>query len=178
LVPQPADGGIGEHRSHGGLCRLGKRRQREQPVHRRRHGRLPGAVKVKRGGSVEIEGATLSGGLSAKGAVVVRVCGASIAGSVKINGSTGAVVLGDVSEECAASSVFGAATVGSNTGGVRIEGQALINENAFHGSLKVSGNSAGTTVVDNLVDGSLTVKGNSAPVTDSPNTVEGKAKVQ
>jgi hypothetical protein len=58
--------------------------------------------------------------------------------------------------------------------GVRIEGQALIEENTFHGSLKVSGNS----VVDNLVDGSLTVKGNGAPVTDMPNTVEGKTKVQ
>jgi cytoskeletal protein CcmA (bactofilin family) len=139
---------------------------------------VTGAVKVKRGGSVDVEGATLSGGLSAKGAAVVRVCGASIAGSVKINGSTGAVVLGDVSEECAASSFFGAATVSSNTDGVRIEGQALIEENTFHGSLKVSGNGGGTIVVDNLVDGSLTVNGNGAPVTDMPNTVEGKTKVQ
>jgi hypothetical protein len=139
---------------------------------------VTGAVKVTGGASIDIQGATLSGGLTAKGASIVRVCGASISGPVKIKGSSGAVVLGDVAEECAASSFFGAVNVSSNTGGVRIEGRALVEENAFHGSLKVSGNGGGTTVVDNLIDGSLTVKGNTAPVTDMPNTVEGKAKLQ
>jgi hypothetical protein len=48
----------------------------------------------------------------------------------------------------------------------------------FHGSLKVKGNTAGTTVIDNTVAGALTVTGNSGTVIDTPNEVEGRAKLQ
>ena len=66
----------------------------------------------------------------------------------------------------------------SNTGGVTIEGTALVEENMFHGNLMVSSNSGGATVRNNSVAGSLTVKGNTGTVIDSPNAVEGKSKLQ
>ncbi len=140
--------------------------------------KVSGAVKVKPGGAIDFEGATLSGGLATSKATVVRVCGASISGATKLVGTTGPVVLGQPGSECDASSFFGNVTVKSGTGGVTIEGTALVEENMFHGSLMVSSNSGGATVRNNSVAGSLTVKGNSGTVIDSPNSVEGKSKLQ
>jgi hypothetical protein len=140
--------------------------------------KVSGAVKVKPGGAIDVEGATLSGGLATSKATVVRVCGASISGATKLVGTTGPVVLGQPGSECDASSFFGNVTVKSGTGGVTIEGTALVEENMFHGSLMVSSNSGGATVRNNSVAGSLTVKGNSGTVIDSPNSVEGKSKLQ
>lgn len=137
-----------------------------------------GPVKVKSGGSLYVEGATLAGALTAKGAANVRICGASVSGTVKLNDGTGPVVVGSGNGECPASTFYGAVTVNGNTDGVEIEGEALIDENVFHGSLKVNNNSGGTTVANNEVHGSLTVKGNASPVIDAPNTVEGKSKIQ
>jgi hypothetical protein len=68
--------------------------------------------------------------------------------------------------------------VKSGTGGVTVEGSALVEENFFHGNLMVSSNSGGVTVRNNSVAGSLTVKGNSGTVVDAPNAVEGKSKLQ
>jgi len=140
--------------------------------------KVSGLVKVKPGGAVDVEGATLSGGLQASKATVVRVCGASISGATKAVGTSGPVVLGQPGSECDASSFFGNVTVKSGTGGVTIEGSALVEENMFHGNLNVSSNSGGVTVRNNNVAGSLTVKGNSGTVVDSPNAVEGKSKLQ
>ncbi len=140
--------------------------------------KVSGAVKVKSGGAVDVEGATLSGGLATSKATVVRVCGASISGASKLVGTSGPVVLGQPGSECDASSFFGNVTVKSGTGGVTIEGSALVEENMFHGNLMVSSNSGGVTVRNNSVAGSLTVKGNSGTVIDTPNAVEGKSKLQ
>jgi hypothetical protein len=140
--------------------------------------KVSGVVKVKAGGAIDVEGATLSGGLSTSKATVVRICGASISGSTKVVGTKGPVTLGEAGGECAASSFFGNVSVKSNTGGVTIEGTALVEENMFHGNLSVMSNSGGTTVRNNTVAGSLTVKGNSGTVIDTPNTVEGKSKLQ
>ena len=93
-------------------------------------------------------------------------------------GTSGPVVLGQPGSECDASSFYGNVTVKTNTGGVTIEGSALVEENMFHGNLMVSSNSGGVTVRNNSVAGSLTVKGNSGTVVDAPNAVEGKSKLQ
>jgi hypothetical protein len=139
--------------------------------------KVNGAIKVKAGGSIDVEGATLAGGLSSSGAGVVRICGASVSGPVKLTGTTGPVTIG-AAGGCAASSFYGGVSVKGGKGGVTIEGTAMVEENMFHGSLAVSSNAGGTTVRNNAVNGSLTVKGNSGTVIDSPNSVEGRSKLQ
>jgi hypothetical protein len=130
-----------------------------------------GAITVKPGGAIDVEGATLSGALSAKGATLVRVCGASVSGALKAVSSTGSVVLGD-GGECAGNSLHGAVTVKANNAGVQVV------QNELSAALKVLNNQGGTTVENNAVAGSLTVTGNSGSVIDMPNEVEGKSKIQ
>ena len=60
--------------------------------------KVSGAVKVKAGGAIDVEGATLSGGLATSKATVVRICGAAISGATKLVGTTGPVVLGTAGE--------------------------------------------------------------------------------
>jgi hypothetical protein len=140
--------------------------------------RVTGSVKVKAGGSLDIEGATLSGPLSATGATLLRLCGGHFSGAVKVSGSSGPVTIGDGTSECAPNAFYGNVTVKGNTDGVTIEGEPMLDENVFHGSLKVTGNTGGTTVLGNEIASSLTVKANGDPVIDKPNVVEGKSKVQ
>ncbi|HEY2719750.1 MAG TPA: hypothetical protein VGI52_08975, partial [Solirubrobacteraceae bacterium] len=133
--------------------------------------KVSGAITVKPGGALDVEGATLSGSASAKGATLVRICGADVGGAVKAVSSSGSVVLGD-GGECAGNSFHGAVTVKSNSAGVKIVG------NTVHSALKAVGNDGGTTVTGNSVAASLTVTGNSGAVSDTPNEVEGKSKLQ
>jgi hypothetical protein len=134
--------------------------------------KVNGPVTVKPGGALDIEGATLSGRLTANGAALLRVCGASVAGAFKASASSGSVVIGEGSAECAANTFSAAVAVKGSTAGVWIDG------NVFHSSLKVTGNDGGTTVTNNKVAGALTVTGNEAPVLDKPNEVTGKSKLQ
>ncbi|HEY2216574.1 MAG TPA: HYR domain-containing protein, partial [Solirubrobacteraceae bacterium] len=133
--------------------------------------KVSGAITVKPGGALDVEGATLSGSLSAKGATLVRICGADVAGAVKAVAGSGSVVLGD-GGECAADTFHGAVTAKANTAGVKIVGDTV------HSALKAIGNEGGTTVSGDTVAASLTVTGNSGVVTDTPNEVEGKSKLQ
>ena len=137
-----------------------------------------GAVKVKAGGSLDIEGATLSGPLSASGADALRICGAHVSGTVKIAGSSGPVSIGDGTSACPPSNFYGAVTIKGNAAAVTVEGESLVDGNVFHGALKVMNDTSSTTVTNNEVLGSLTIKGNAAPTLDTPNVVEGKSKVQ
>ncbi|HXB17021.1 MAG TPA: acetylxylan esterase [Solirubrobacteraceae bacterium] len=140
--------------------------------------KVSGGIKVKPGGAIDIEGATLAGGLTAKGATVVRMCGASSSGAIKVVGTSGPVTLGEAGGGCAASNFYGAVQVKGTTGRVTIEGASMVEENMFHGNLAVQSNAGGTTVRNNTIAGSLTVKNNNAPVIDTPNTVEGSSKIQ
>jgi hypothetical protein len=126
-------------------------------------------IEVKEGGSLDVEGAKTKG-ITANGASVIRICGASV-GAVKLKGDTGPITLGEESG-CGPSSFSAASQVQNNTDGVGVVG------NTFKGSLKVTGNSGGTTVVNNAIGQNLNVTGNAAPVVDAPNTVGGKAKTQ
>jgi hypothetical protein len=127
------------------------------------------AIEVQSGGSLDVEGASTKG-IKASGANVIRICGASIGGAVKIVASSGSVTIGD-GAECAANTIKGV-TLQGNTGGVDVVG------NTINGNLKVTGGSGGTTVTHNTVSKTLTVSGNSGDVVDSPNTVGKKSKVQ
>ncbi|HTA04788.1 MAG TPA: alpha/beta hydrolase domain-containing protein, partial [Solirubrobacteraceae bacterium] len=95
--------------------------------------KVSGAITVKPGGALDVEGAALSGSVSAKGATLVRICGADVGGAVKAVSSSGSVVLGD-GGECAGNSFHGAVTVKSNSAGVKIVG------NTVHSALKAVGN--------------------------------------
>ena len=55
--------------------------------------KVKGTVTVRAGGALDVEGATLSGALSASKAALVRICGASIAKTLKVASSAG--TLGD-----------------------------------------------------------------------------------
>jgi hypothetical protein len=140
--------------------------------------RVTGPVKVARGGSLDVEGATLSGSLTATGATLVRICGASVAGTTHVTATSGPVTLGQERGVCAPDRFFGVVTLKANSGDVTVQGEGLGEPNVFHGSLKVISNTGGVTISDNEVASALTVKGNAAPVIDAPNVVEGKSKVQ
>ncbi len=130
-----------------------------------------GAITVKAGGALDIEGATLSSSLGSSQAALLRICGATVAVAMKASATTGSVVLGEGTSACPSNTFYGTATVKGNLGGV------LVDEDAFHGSLKVQGNSNGVKVLANDIAGSLTVTGNTGTVTDTPNNVEGRSKL-
>jgi hypothetical protein len=133
---------------------------------------IKGNVTVRSGGALDVEGASISGSLSAGKPALVRVCGASIGRALKIGGSAGPVVIGDGTAECPANTIGGAAKVSTSAGSVTIVG------NTFASSLSVTGSMGGADVVNNKVGGSLTVTRNTGTVTDKPNEVTGKSKLQ
>ena len=127
-------------------------------------------VEVQPGGALEVNGATTKA-IKASGATVIRICGATIEGQLKLTGSTGQVVIGD-GESCAASKVSRGAVLSGNTGGVKVIG------NAIAGKLSVANGSGGTTITNNTIGKALVVSGNSGEVVDTPNTVAGRSKIQ
>ena len=133
--------------------------------------KVSGSVKVKAGGALDVEGASIGGSLTSGGAALIRMCGATVHGHATVNGSSGSVVIGE-SSGCASNTVSGKLAVAGNTAGVTIVG------NTLGSAVKVTGNSGGTTVTANKVAGKLTVTGNSGSVIDSGNQVKGKSKLQ
>jgi hypothetical protein len=133
--------------------------------------KVSGNVVVKPGGALDVEGATISGTLTSKGAALLRICGAKAA-KATVTASTGSVVIGEGNEECPSSTFGGVVTIKENKAGV------LIDENVFSASLKVIKNEGGTTVINNKIAGELIVKANTGSVVDTPNEVEGKSKIQ
>ena len=134
--------------------------------------KVKGTVTVRAGGALDVEGATISGALSASKAALVRVCGASIAKGLKVAGSAGTLVIGDGTPECPGNTIGTGAKVTGNAMSVTIIG------NTFGSSLAVDNNMGGVTVTNNKVGGSLTVQRNGGTVTDKPNEVAGKSKIQ
>ena len=134
--------------------------------------KVSGAVTIKPGGALDLEGATISGALSSKEATLLRLCDAFVSGNLKALSGSGSVVIGEGNEACPSNRVRGTATIKANSAGV------LIDENTFSASLSVINNAGGATVTDNAIAGGLTVKGNSGTVIDTPNEVEGKVKIQ
>jgi len=133
---------------------------------------LGGTVKVTSGGSLDVEGATLTHALTASGAAFIRLCGATVSGSMKVSSSTGPVTLGEGDLECPGNAFSKGVTLKGNTAGVSVL------ENQFDSTLSVTSGGGGTVVTANNVKGRLTVTGNSGAVTDRPNTVGGRLKLQ
>ncbi len=127
-------------------------------------------VEVQSGGELDVNGASTKA-VKSSGASAISICGASVAGGVKIVGTTGPVVIGD-GGSCAASNFAHGAVLQQNTGGVKLIGDT------FGGRLVVSGGSGGTVVTANTIAKALNVTANTGEVTDTPNTVGGRSKVQ
>jgi hypothetical protein len=129
-------------------------------------------VTVERGGALDLEGATVDGNLKGNGASLLRACGATLKGAVKLTATSASVVLGDPAHGCAPDTLIRGATLTSNQGGVTLSGDQI------ESSLKVTHNQGATTVTNNKIAGSLTVTGNTGTVIDTPNEVKGKVKLQ
>jgi hypothetical protein len=134
--------------------------------------KVSGNVTVQPGGALDVEGTTISGGLKAKGAALLRVCSAKVGTGVSVKESSGSVTIGEADQECSRNTVTKAVTITDNRAGVTVEGNALSN------SLTIRGNSGGVTVTENEVARNLTITGNTGSVIDRPNDVAGKTKVQ
>ncbi len=134
--------------------------------------KVEGKVAVKAGGALDVEGATLQNNLIATQPALLRLCGSSIAGALRVNGSAGALVIGEGTSECEGNTV-------SKTSSVKNASQGLtLEHNTFGGNLTVTANAGGTTVQDNKITGSLTVLSNSGSVTDRPNEVGRRSRLQ
>jgi hypothetical protein len=105
--------------------------------------RIKGGISVSGGASLYIVNSTVDGSISASKAGALSVCGSTLQ-SLAVAGTTGSVVIGDSPADGCTS-------------------------NVFNGSVNVTGNKGGVTVVDNKITGSLLVVGNSAPVVVSGN---------
>jgi hypothetical protein len=101
------------------------------------HAHITGSVIVQAGGSLDVEGSTISGALSASGAGAIRMCGSSVSGSVTISNDTGLVEVGDPADAgapCSGNSIGGTLSLHGNHHGVEAIGNTI-------GGLVASGNS-------------------------------------
>ena len=104
---------------------------------------ISGGITVTHGASLYLENSTVTGGISAGKPGNLSICGSTL-GSLAVTGASGPVVIGDSpANGCTA--------------------------NTFNGSVNLSGNRGGVTVVDNQITGSLLVTANAAPVVVSGN---------
>ena len=129
-------------------------------------GKVTGSVTVKSGGSLWIDGGTVSGTLTSTGATALSLCNTSVVGGVSISASTGPVTLGS-SSGCAADKLSSTLTLSNNTAGVTVVGDTVT------GGLNATGNSGGFVFTNNKEAGSATVSSNSGGVTFNGNTVAG-----
>ncbi|MDP9118071.1 MAG: hypothetical protein M3O28_12585 [Actinomycetota bacterium] len=99
------------------------------------NGHVGSGLTVLRGGLLDLEGATVSGGIAANGANTVRICVSTINGGLTIVATTGFVVIGDPAHGCAANVIKGSLTVVNNHHGV------VIINNTITGGFLTTGNS-------------------------------------
>jgi hypothetical protein len=100
------------------------------------HASVTGAIIVSGAGALDLEGATVGGGISATGGSgVIRICATGVGGALDIKNHAGLVIVGDPGDAaCAPNKINGGLLLTNNTGGVE-----AIN-NTEHG-LSASGNS-------------------------------------
>ena len=107
-----------------------------------------GGISVAPGASIDLEHVTINGGLAIGEADQVRIC-RSTTQAITVNGSTGFVLIGDPTNNCAA--------------------------NTINGNMTLAHNAAGLVVVDNKISGTILSTSNSGtsplgqPVTISGN---------
>jgi hypothetical protein len=128
-------------------------------------GKLSGSITVQSGGALYINGGSVSGAITASGAKALTICAASVSGSLTVSSATGPVMVG-AATGCAKNSLSGSVTLTSNTKGVTLVG------NSISGSVTATSNSGGATVVSgNTVSQSMTVNGNTGGITVTNNKI-------
>jgi hypothetical protein len=100
------------------------------------HATATGAILISGAGALDLEGASVTGAISANsGSGVIRICATSIGGALDIKNQRGLVIVGDPGDAaCAPNRINGALLQATNTGGV----EAI--DNTEHG-VSASGNS-------------------------------------
>jgi outer membrane protein assembly factor BamB len=91
------------------------------------------SVSVQSGGTLDVEGAKISGPLGSTGASAIRVCKATITASTTLTNG-GPVVVGDDDGSCAGNKLTGPVNITGNTAGVEFDG------NTVSGPLTITGN--------------------------------------
>jgi hypothetical protein len=138
-------------------------------------GRVSGSVRVEPGGALELNGAHLTGGIAARGATAVRICGATVGGPVSISGTRGYLAIGGLAG-CPANRIGGSLTLKRNQGGFTVGG------NRISGSTRLDVNDGtrppwqlpAAGLNDNTIAGSLTCRGNRPVPSGRGNKVTGK----
>jgi 5'-nucleotidase len=136
--------------------------------------RVNGAVSVRGGGDVVVEGSTVNGGLrSTEGATGVRICASRINGATTIQNGEGKLLIGadveDGSTECPGNILHGTVTIGANRGVIELEDDWITGGLTLIGNEGVAfeGSSAGAEVESSRIAGPLVCQANSpAPVND------------
>ncbi|MCM3924223.1 Ig-like domain repeat protein, partial [Frankia sp. AiPs1] len=127
-----------------------------------------------------LTGATVTGPVTAEGALALTACQATITGPVTVRAARGYVLLGadahaaDVTP-CAGNTLRGPLTVDANTGGLEASANTII------GPVRIVGNSGSGPLPDdavpefrdNRVTGPLSCTGNQPTLAQSGNTVIG-----
>jgi subtilase family serine protease len=103
---------------------------------------ITGGIVVASGATLDLENATVQGGITAYRPVAVRVCGSST-GSITVAHASGAVIVGDPSNGCSGNVVSGSLSATGNQGGGSVSG------NTISGSWTVAANNPAFTVIGN-----------------------------
>jgi hypothetical protein len=98
---------------------------------------VTGSIVVKGAGTLDLEGANVTGAvLATGGSGVIRICNSTIGGTVDLENVTALVIVGDPGDaRCAPNTIGGSLVLKGNSGGV----EALNNH--VHGSVLASKNS-------------------------------------
>jgi alpha-tubulin suppressor-like RCC1 family protein len=143
-----------------------------------------GIVTIRGNGSLDAEGATIQGALTATGGTGLRMCSSTVTGPTSISGMNGVILIGDAGDDgspgCGANTLRGTVTLTGNAGSLELGGnqiQAAVTVNNNHTTtISTPPENATTTEIEaNRIFGTLACTGNTPPPTNDgkPNTVIG-----
>ncbi|HST14610.1 MAG TPA: hypothetical protein VLJ44_07155, partial [Gaiellaceae bacterium] len=127
-------------------------------------GKVSGSITVQSGGALYVSGGSVTGSITATVARALTICNASLGGSLTATSASGPVTVGAASG-CAKNTISGSVTLTSNAKGVTLVG------NTISGSVTLSSNAGGLAVSGNTVSGSVTVSSNAGGTVVSGNKV-------
>jgi hypothetical protein len=114
---------------------------------------VDGPISVQSGGSLYIEGASVSGSVTTNGAGVVKICDSNINGHVSVNSTSGLVLIGGLEgSNCAGNTVRGPVSVTNNTAGIEFD------YNTVDGPLTITGNTSSIGLFGDTVTGTETIQ--------------------
>jgi hypothetical protein len=140
-----------------------------------------GIVRISGSGSLDAEGATIRGGLTATSGTGLRVCSSTINGPTTITGIHGVIVIGDVGDDgnptCGANTLRGPVTLTGNTGSLELGGNQIPSSVTLNNNTTTittaPENATATEIEANQISGNLACSRNTPPPTNDghPNTV-------